>query len=51
MAKTPVALRLSDEAVRLLDRLSRTLGVSKTAIVEQAIRAFARASNIKPKDT
>jgi hypothetical protein len=50
MPKTPIAMRLSDEAIRLIEKLSRLLGVSKTAIVEQAVRAMARANNIRPKE-
>ena len=46
MPKIPIALRLSDEAIRLLDALSDTLGLTKTAVVELAIRMLAKAHKI-----
>lgn len=37
--------RLTKEAVALLEKLSAERGVSQTAIVEQAIRAYARGKS------
>lgn len=38
----PVSLRLTDDAVRLLGDLANSLGVSKSAVIEMAIREKAR---------
>jgi hypothetical protein len=46
--KVPVNLRLSAEAVRQADELKKQLGISRTAVVELAIRAYSDA-NLKPK--
>jgi PIN domain nuclease of toxin-antitoxin system len=46
MKKTSATFRLSDEARRLLEESSRRLGVSRTSVVEMAIRLFAEQ---KPK--
>ena len=43
MAKNPTSFRLSDEALRLIARLSETLGINQTAVIEQAVRKLARA--------
>jgi hypothetical protein len=50
MPKNPMAMRLSDEGIRLIERLAKVLGISKTAVVEMAVRALARSQNIKPKE-
>ena len=38
--KQPVSLRLTPEAQRLADELAERLGVSRTAIVEMALRGW-----------
>jgi hypothetical protein len=43
MPKNPTSFRLSDECLRLVARLSETLGINQTAVVEQAVRKLARA--------
>jgi predicted transcriptional regulator len=50
MPKNPIAMRLSDDAVRLLERLAKALGLSKTAVVELALRALARSQKINTKE-
>ena len=39
--RTPFSMRMSEPGHRLLDTLSSTAGVSKSAIVELALREFA----------
>ena len=46
MPKTPVGIRLSDEATSLLERLAKILG-TKAAVFEAAIRALARRYKVK----
>jgi hypothetical protein len=43
MSKNPTSFRLSEECLRLLARLSETLGINQTAVIEQAVRKLARA--------
>jgi hypothetical protein len=43
MPKNPTSFRLSDECLRLIARLSETLGINQTAVIEQAVRKLARA--------
>lgn len=40
--RVPLSVRLTDEGHRLLDDLSESLGVSKSAVIEMAIREKAR---------
>lgn len=40
--KTMKNFRLSDEAIELLERLSAERGISQAAVIEQAVREFAR---------
>ena len=47
--KQPTSFRLSIEAIDLADRLADTLGVSKTAVVEMAIRAMAETHFSAPR--
>jgi hypothetical protein len=54
MSKEPVSFRLSPEGRRLLNELSRRLGVSRTSILELLIRQKAKEEGIalggkKPK--
>lgn len=39
--KSAKAFRLSDRAVSLIDRLADELGISKTAVIELAVRQFS----------
>lgn len=41
-ARTPVSVRLTDDAQHLLSDLATSLGVSKSAVIEMAIREKAR---------
>lgn len=47
--KSPTSIRLSDEAERLRDALADHLGVSKTAVLELAIRELAKKNKIERK--
>jgi hypothetical protein len=40
--KLPSSYRLSPECRRLLDRLQQVLGISRTSVLEQAVRKLAR---------
>ncbi len=40
-------VRLTDEGKRLLDELTKKLGVSQAAIIEIAIRRLAEQENVK----
>jgi hypothetical protein len=40
--KTPSSYRFSDRARELIDRLADHLGVSKTDVIEMAVRLLAR---------
>jgi hypothetical protein len=40
--KTPSSYRFSDQARELIDRLAAHLGVSKTDVIEVAVRLLAR---------
>lgn len=46
MSKQATSVRLSDTARRLMKALSVKLGISQTAVVEQALRLLARRENI-----
>ena len=45
--KISVAYRLTENAVRLLALLSERLGLSKTSVVELAIRDMAKKQKVK----
>lgn len=47
--KQPTSVRLSDEAEKLRDALVQELGVSKTAVLELAIRELAKKHGLKRK--
>lgn len=47
MPKNPFAARLSDETMRRIEQLAEVLELSKTAVVEMAIRALAKLHKIK----
>jgi predicted transcriptional regulator len=49
--KQPVNLRLTDEARQLLDDLAQRKGVSKTAVIEMAVRAYAETEGMRPRQT
>jgi predicted DNA-binding protein len=42
MAKKKTSIRLSSEAKALLEQLSKKLGISQSAVLEIAIRTFAK---------
>ena len=43
----PTNIRLSEEAKRLLELLASARGVSKTAIIEMAIREMSKREGVK----
>lgn len=45
MAREPMSVRLTDDARHLLAQLSSELGVSKSDVIELAIREKARRSH------
>lgn len=45
--KRPTSVRLSPEAERLRDLVAAKMGLSKTAVLEQAIRALAKREGVK----
>ena len=49
--KTPVNLRLSAEALRLVDLLKDQKGVTRTAVIEMAVRDFAKRQLEPQPDT
>jgi predicted DNA-binding protein len=46
MAKKKTSIRYSDEAKTLLEKLSRQLGISQSAVLEIAIRALAKQEGV-----
>jgi predicted DNA-binding protein len=40
-------IRLTDEAKELIERLSKKLGINKTAVIEQAVRVLAEKEKVK----
>lgn len=44
--KYATSLRLSPDAKRLLEELARSLGVTKSAVLELAIREYARSQGM-----
>ena len=47
MVKKKTSIRLSDTAQKLLQRLAERLGISQSAVIEQAIRALARQEGVQ----
>ena len=47
MNKTQTSIRLTQEAKRLRELLSAKLGVSLTAVIELAIREFAKREGVE----
>ena len=43
--KTIKNFRLTDEAIELLEKLSGERGISQAAVIEQAVREFARSGS------
>jgi hypothetical protein len=43
MPRNPTSYRLSEECLRLIALLAKSLGINQTAVVEQAVRKLARA--------
>lgn len=48
--KIPLGLRLSPEAVTIIQELAKNLGVSQAAIVEMAVRMYYQSQSSTPKD-
>jgi len=46
MKKYPFSFRLTDRAQQLIDSLAYHLGVSKTAVIELAVRELARQEGL-----
>ena len=46
MTKKKTSIRYSDEAKTLLEKLSRNLGISRSAVLELAIRVLAKQEGI-----
>lgn len=44
--RSATSIRLTPTAVRLIEAAAKKLGVSKSAVLEMAIRAFAEQQNI-----
>ena len=40
-SKYPTSYRLSEECLKLIEELAKALGISNTAVIEQAIRKLA----------
>lgn len=49
MPKSPTSIRLSADAEQLRDAIAERLGVSKTAVLELAIRELAKAQRVTLK--
>ena len=47
MSKKLTSIRISEEASRLRDLLAHKLGISKSAVLELAIRELAKRENVK----
>lgn len=47
MTKTPMNMRLSDEARTLMKRLGQKLGIDETSVVEMAVRKLAEAESVR----
>ncbi len=50
-SKKPVSLRLSEGAREILSRLSKAKGISRTAVIELAIRDYAEAEDNRTRQT
>lgn len=46
MAKKKTSFALSEEGIKLIEELSRALGISQAGVVEQAVRKLARAEGV-----
>jgi len=46
MTKKKTSIRYSDEAKTLIEKLSKKLGISQSAVLELAIRALAKQEGI-----
>jgi hypothetical protein len=49
--KRATSVRLSDEARSIMEQLAGTFGISQTAVLEQALRRWARAEGINIPNT
>lgn len=49
--KIPINVRLSAEAIRLLDEIKAEKGISRTAVLELAVRDFAKRNTAATSDT
>lgn len=48
--KYQTSIRLSAEAKMLIDELAKTFGINQTAVMEQAVRRWARQENVTVSD-
>jgi hypothetical protein len=46
VAKPPTSFRLSEDCQALLERLAEHLGITRTAVLEMAVRKLARAEHL-----
>ena len=44
--RKPISMRLSSEGMKLLEGLTKKLGVNRTAVIEMAIRQIAEKENV-----
>lgn len=47
--KQATSMRLSEEARRLLDDLARRQGITRSAVMELAIREYARSQGVRAR--
>jgi hypothetical protein len=45
--KQPTSMRFSPEAIRLLEKRAKKLGLSRTGVIEMAVRRLAEVEKIK----
>lgn len=48
--KYPTSIRLSDNAKKLIEKLSQKLGVPQSSVLELAVRALAKQENVETGD-
>lgn len=48
--KKATSVRLTDQAGRLIDELARRLGITRTAVLEIAVRRLAKAEGVPDRE-
>ena len=49
--RVQTGIRLSEDGARLLDRMAKDMGITRTAVIELAIRQYAKAQGYElPSD-